>query len=194
MTRGRPKAKSLLGNTELDKAEEQFEKFDENVKSLTLDRMNEAPKPDIEPQTKIAQKDIDKQPRIYLKPIKQVADPKPFNEDYRGEWEFAKEVVNFIAENKEVIGETVTLWTKPFAGVPCQMWEVPTNKPVWGPRYLAERLKGCCYHRLIMDESQKSANAYGHDFGSMVVDTTIQRIDAYPVSERKSIFMGAGSF
>ena len=31
-------------------------------------------------------------------------------------------------------------------------------------------------------------------YGSMAVDTTIQRLDALPVSTNKSIFMGASSF
>ena len=66
----RPDAKSSLGNEELDKAEKQFETFDENIKSMTLDRMNTAPKLDQEAQTKISNRDIDKMKEIYLKPDK----------------------------------------------------------------------------------------------------------------------------
>jgi hypothetical protein len=31
-------------------------------------------------------------------------------------------------------------------------------------------------------------------YGTMAVDTTIQRLDARPVSSRKSLFMGSGTF
>jgi len=34
----------------------------------------------------------------------------------------------------------------------------------------------------------------GQFYGSMAVDTTIQRLDALPATKTKSIFMGAHSF
>ena len=109
--------------------------------------------------------------------------------------EFAKEYVYFEAENKEVIGETLQFWTKPFAGIPAEEWKVPVNKPVWGPRYVAERIKGCSYHRLTMDETQSTGtDGRGQYYGQMAVDSVIQRLDARPASTRKSIFMGAGGF
>ena len=37
--------------SELDKAQEQFDAFDKNIKDLTLDRMNAATKEEVEPQT-----------------------------------------------------------------------------------------------------------------------------------------------
>lgn len=56
----KPIAKNSLAAKELEKCEEQFKAFDENIQQLTLDRMNQAPKEDVEPQTKIAQRDLDK--------------------------------------------------------------------------------------------------------------------------------------
>lgn len=184
-----------LGNQELDKAEKQFEAYEQNIKDLTLDRMNQAPKLEVEPQTKIAQVDIAKFREIYLKPEKTIQSKEKFNEDYREQYNFAKEYVQFTAENKEIIGEMIELWTKPFAGVPCEFWKVPVNRPVWGPRYLAERIKGCQYHRLTMQERPVSGDSFGQYYGHMVADNIVQRLDAIPVSSRKSIFMGAsGNF
>lgn len=179
--------------TELAKAEKQFEAFDQNIKDLTMDRMNQAPKQETE--FEISQKDIQKSKDIYLKPKKSIGSREKFNESYRKEYEYAKEYVQFIAENKEIIGETIDIWTKPFAGMPAEEWDVPTNKPVWGPRYLAEQIKRKYYHRLVMQQNQIVAqDGMGSYYGSMAADTTIQRLDAHPVNTRKSIFMGSGAF
>lgn len=187
----KPKVNSSA-QKELDKAEKQFEAFDNQVKDLTLDRMNMAPKPEVEPQTKLSQKDIEKSKDIYLKPIKTIGCRDKFNEDYRKDYEFAKEYVHFIAENKEIIGESIDIWTRPFAGMPAEEWLVPTNKPVWGPRYLAEQIKSKYYHRLVMQQNTiTSSDGMGNYHGSIVADTTIQRLDARPVGTRKSVFTGA---
>jgi hypothetical protein len=191
---GRPKATSSLAEQELDKAQEQFQAFDENVKSLTMDRMNEAPKLETEQQTKISQKDMQKMNDIYLKPDKTISSREKFNEKFRDKWNFDKEYVQFIAEHKECIGDVIEIWTKPYAGVPAEFWKVPSNKPLWGPRYLAEQIKRKRYHRLVMEESISNADGMGKYYGTMTVDTTIQRLDAIPVNNRKSIFMGANNF
>lgn len=194
-TATKPRAKNSASEKELDKLQDQFEKFDNEVKEMTLDRMNQAPKQDVEPQTKLASKDIEKSKEIYLKPKRSIGSREKFNEDYRADYNYAKEYVQFIAENKEIIGESIELWTKPFAGLPAEEWLVPVNKPVWGPRYLAEQIKKCTYHRLVMQENRiTSGDGYGQYYGQMAADTTIQRLDAVPVSSRKSLFMGAGNF
>jgi hypothetical protein len=183
------------GQKELDKAAEQFEAYDENIKSLTQDRMNAAPKHEHEPQTKISQKEMDKAKDIYLKPEKTVSCRDKFNEDFREEYNHKREYVHFTAENREIIGEAIEMWTRPFGGMPAEFWRVPVNKPVWGPRYLAEQLKNCVYHRLKSEQNSiTSADGMGQWQGQIVVDTTIQRLDAIPVSSRKSIFMGASGF
>lgn len=181
-------------NKELEKAEKQFEQFDQQIKDLTMDRMNEAPKQDIEQQTKIAGKDLDKMKDIYLKPKRTVSSKEKFNEKYREKYEFAKQMVHFIAENKEIIGETIEMWTKPFAGMPAEFWEVPVNKPLWGPRYLAEQIKRKYYHRMRTEERQHSAEGGMSFYGNVIVDTTVPRLDAHPVSSKRSIFMGETSF
>lgn len=176
---------------EIDKLAKQFDKFDEEVKSLTMDRMNQAPVAEAEPQTKLSQKEIENSKRIYLKPERVIADGQKFNEKFREQWNFDKEYVQFIAEHKELIGETIEMWTHPYGGVGAEYWKVPTNRPVWGPRYLAEQIRSKSYSRLRMDENKITGAEGGMTYyGSMVVDTKIQRLNAEPVSNRKSIFMG----
>jgi hypothetical protein len=189
------KVKPKVAETEMNKLEKQFEAFDKNVQELTQDRMNAAPKADQEPQTKIAQSDLEKSKDIYLKPKKSIGCKEKFNEKYRDDYNFKKEYVHFTAENHEIIGENLDLWTRPFPGLPAEEWIVPVNTPVWGPRYLAEQIKGCTYHRLKMQQNVSTgADGTGQYYGSMAVDTTVQRLDALPVSKRKSVFMGANSF
>jgi hypothetical protein len=190
-TTPKPKINSE-GEKELTKVAEQFDAFDANVKQLTLDRMNAAPKQDIEPQTKISQNDISKSKDIYLKPERTIGCSDKFNEKFRDAYNFDKEYVQFIAEHKEIIGEGIEIWTKPYAGVPAQYWRVPVNKMVWGPRFLAEQIKRKSYSRLVMQQSTGTgSDGIGQYYGALAVDTKIQRLDALPVSTRKSIFMGA---
>lgn len=186
--------KKPKANAEMDKLEKHFDAYDQHIKDLTQDRMNEAPKLEAEQQTKISQKELEKSNELYLKPKRTISCADKFNEKYREDYNFKKEYVRFIAENKEIIGEAITLWTKPFAGVPAMEWDVPVNKPLWGPRYLAEQIKACSYHRLTMRDAPTSADGTGQFYGQLVVDNTIQRLDAIPVSDKKSIFMGAANF
>lgn len=193
----RPKTQSSLAEQEMDKVAAQFETFDQQVKDLTLDRMNMAPKQEVEPQTKLSQSQIEKSRDIYLKPDKTIGSREKFNEKFRDDYNFTKEYVKFIAENKEIIGEAIEIWTKPFPGMPAEFWKVPTNKPLWGPRYLAEQIKKASYHRLTMQEhitTGVDGQTGGRFYGQMAADSIIQRLDALPVSDRKSVFMGASGF
>jgi hypothetical protein len=190
----KPEVSSKYAQKELDKAEAQFEKFNDEVKSMTLDRMNAAPKEESEPQTKMSAKEAQKTDALWLKPVRAITSKEKFNETHRKTYEFAKEYVKFIAENKE-LGGMIEMWTKPFPGLDAEYWEVPCNRPVMGPRYLAEQIKKCAYHRLSMDETRVTGkDGYGSWTGAMVVDNTVQRLDAFPVSEKKSIFLGASGF
>lgn len=191
----KPKPQTSVAQKELDKAQEQFDAFDTNIKDMTMDRMNMAPKADVEPQTKLSQQDVAKSNDIYLKPVKTISSREKFNEKYREEYNFQKEYVQFIAENKEVIGEAIEPWTKKFPGLPAEQWRVPVNKPVWGPRYLAEQLAQCGYHVMSMQQTASAgSDGMGQYFGQMTVDKWVPRITATPVSNRRSIFMGANAF
>ncbi len=180
---------------EIIEAGKQFDAFDANVKELTMDRMNAVPREDVEPQTKISQVDREKMGDIYLKPFKTIGCREKFNEKFRKDYEFDKEYVQFEAENKEIIGEDIELWTRPYPGMSAEFWKVPVNKPIWGPRYLAEQIKRASYHRLVMKQNVVTGGDHaGQYFGSMAADTTVQRLDARPVTSRKSVFMGNHRF
>jgi len=190
------------GEMELEKAKAQFDEFDNQVKEMTLDRMNEAPKLEKEEQTKLSSQDLAKSKDIYLKPKRALGPGKneKFNETFRDEYNFQKEYVHIVAENNEIIGENIEMWTKPFPGINTEEWAIPVNKPVWVPRYVAEQIKRKSYHRLSMKQTQSQNNYAGSDetgnqyYGTMAVDNTIQRLDARPVTTRKSLFMGSGNF
>jgi hypothetical protein len=190
----RPKTSQSQVKTEMEKVEQQLDTFEQNVKDLTQDRMNEAPLKEEEPQTKISSKEAEKSKEIYLKPERRIAARQKFNEKWREQFNFAKEYVQFIAEHKEIIGEAIEIWTRPFGGMDAEYWRVPTNKPVWGPRYLAEQIRSCKYHRLTMQQNVTNSDGVGQFYGQLVADTTVARLTAEPVSSKKSIFMGAGNF
>lgn len=189
----KPKMQNSESAKELDKAEKQLEQFEKKCQELTLDRMNEAPKLEVEAQTKIASKDLDKMNDVYLKPSNFYACRAKFNERFREKYNYAKEYVQFIAEHNELKGDLIEMWTKPYAGVPAEFWKVPTNRPVWGPRYLAEQITKCRYHRLRTEDRPTQSEGGVTYYGSMVVDNTIQRLDARPTSSRRSVFMGASA-
>jgi len=182
---------------DLEKAADQFNKFDEEVKALTFDRMNEAPLRDVEPQSdilKVSQKEKDRRGSPYLKPIRTISSREKFNEAHREDYNYAKELVHFEAENLEIIGESIDVWSKPFPGMPAEEWMVPVNTPVWGPRYLAEQLTKCSYHKLKMHEKEiVGGDGHGTYTGKIVVDETTHRLNARPVLERRSVFMGASA-
>lgn len=186
-----------FGKRELDRAQEKFDKFDEDVKNLTLDRMNESPKEEREPQTQLTAQEFKKAPDIYLKP-KRSMPPSPhpktgkyevFNEKFRDAYNYDKEYVPFIAENIEVGGEAINLWTKPYPGVAAEEWVVPVNKPIYGPRYLAERIKKCCYHRMHMEDHSVSGSDYAGTYvGGIIVDGIKHRLDAHPAPKTQVSF------
>lgn len=193
MSTQRPKTGHSPSERELDKAEEQFKAFDDSVKEMTMDRLNAAPTQETEMQTKMSTREMQNSKDVYLKPNRIVSSRDKFNEKFREEYNYKKSYVQFIAENKELIGEAIEIWTRPFPGMPAEEWKVPTNKPVWGPRYLAEQIKRKFYHRLKMDEKSITAEDGGVQYyGRIASDMTIQRLDAHPVnSQRKSVFLGA---
>jgi len=179
----------------LDEAEKKFDKYNEELKSLSHDIVRSAPLKEEEAQTKLSSREVAKNNDLYLKPDKTMPDMQKFNEIFQKEWEFQSEYVNFIAEHKELIGETIEMWTHPFGGKGACFWKVPTNKPVWGPRYLAEQIKKRRYVRFKTDERRHtSSDGTGTFYGAMVAETVVQRMDANPVSSHKSVFMGSGGF
>lgn len=191
----KPSPKSSLAEKELDKAQAQFEHYEANIASLTLDKMNEAPLKESEPHNKLTQNQIADSNDIYIKPFKTIACRDKFNEDYRKDWDFAKEYVYITAQNNMILNEFLQFWTKPFAGIPYEEWKIPVNKPIWVRRHVAEQIKNCVHHELVMDESKKvESNEFGDFCGQMVAKKTVQRFDAFPATKKKSIFMGTSTF
>jgi hypothetical protein len=191
----KPDIKNSASAKEMDKVEKQLDAFNENVESLTLDNMNRAKKFEIEPQTKLSQQELFNTTDIFLKPFKTISSGDKFNEKYRDSWNFDKQTVYFIAENKEIIGEHIEMWTKPYAGVPAEFWKVPVNKPIHGPRYLAEQIKRCTYHTLVMKKGTSAGvDEFGEYQGVMAASNTVNRLDATPATKQRSIFMGSNNF
>lgn len=195
--RGRPPMeKPHTNNSEVKKEMDSIEKqLDSSVQSMKSFDRDSLPRQQTEMQTKLSQNEIAKMNGIVLKPKKSLNNNQVFNEKFRKEYEYSKEFVNFIAEHKELIGETIEIWTRPFGGIPAEFWEVPANKPVWGPRYLAEDIKKRSYVRYVQQDRVQNisgAEGVGQMYTGMVAETVVQRLDAHPVNERKSIFMGVG--
>lgn len=182
----KPKVNSE-GQKELDKAQENFDNFSEQVKSFNSFDPS-ASVEDKDEQTKISRKEAKQVDAPYLKPVRSVnrtnydKSKTYFDEKHRSlrdrDWEYVK----CIVENYEIIGEAVEVWTGKWGCDPTHYWRVPVNKPVWIPRHLAEQLAKCQYHRLVMDDSTIREQSYiGAITGGIVVDVVKQRIDARPV-------------
>jgi hypothetical protein len=177
----KPKLQGQFANKELEKADAQFQAFEKDVHNMTLDHLNKTPKLDTEPQYKLSNREIRNAEEIYLKPVRSINTKEPFNEIYREQWKKDWEYVLFIAENNEVKGETIETWTKRYAGDPAHFWKIPVGKPVRGPRMLADKLSRCCYHRLKSEDMVTDRTGMGTMYGAMVVDHTVNRLDARPV-------------
>jgi hypothetical protein len=185
----RPKLNSESAK-ELEKVQVQFDKFDDNVKSLTDVNLS-APIADFEPQTKMSTREATRHEAEYIKPARTIGSKEPFNEKFRAESEQAKKYVRCIAENREIIGERCEFWTKPFPGYPAEFWQLPVNKPICVPGYVAKRLSECSYSRMTMDDSKTvSSDGMGTYYGTMVVKDRIQRLDARSVGNS---FVAMGS-
>jgi len=48
--------------------------------------------------------------------------------------------VKCIPVHNELKGDRIEMWTHPFGGKGAEFWEIPTDKPVMVPRYVAEQL------------------------------------------------------
>ena len=198
----KPTPKSMEGAKSLDKIERNLDKQNEQLKEIAAESISLEPTLNHEPSHQKSQKELQASKDIYLTPKRTIfavdrntGKAQKFNEDFRKDYEFDKEFVHFIAEHKEMQGESIETWTRPYGGMPAEYWIVPTDKPVWGPRYLAEQIKRKFYNRLVMKEKViTEENSYGQMTGALSVKTEVPRLNAYPVTSRKSIFMGSTGF
>ena len=201
LTKEKPQNVSPTMAKEVEKLDQQFNGIEQNLKGLTLDKMNTAPIADTD--YKMSQKEVGNATDIYLKPVRSIGpgvNPKTgvgekFNEKFRQQYEYQKEYVNFIAYNNMISGEDIEVWTKPFPGVNCDFWKVPCNRPVWGPRFLAEQLTRARHHNLTMkDDVITGSDGVGTYHGTIIAKETVQRLDAKPVPKTKNLFMGDSEF
>jgi len=141
----------------------------------------------VEPQTKISNREANRATAIEIKPVRTMRRPVGgkdgakvyFDRQKHGEqYDKDHQIVTCIVENHEIIGEEVELWTAKWGCDPAEFWRVPVNKPVRMPRYLAEQLANCSYHRLKMEDGADKVNYVGK---GPVVDQVVRRIDARPV-------------
>lgn len=183
------------GQKELRRLDDEFDQKSKNLQELANRDINEGKVEEGEQQTQLSQKEKQKMKEVYLKPLRQIASKEKFNEKFRKEYEFQSEYVYFTAENKEVIGESIQLWTKKFPGMPAQYWEVPVNKPIWGPRFLAEQLADCKYTVFTMDQKTITGeDGMGEYYGGIKVEKRVPRLAAYPETKKSSIFTGKSTF
>ena len=176
----KPKVTSK-GEQELKKAEAQLEKFQDQVKSLSVDTVSKAPAQETEPQTKLSKKEIDKLDAPYIKPTRAIFSTEKFNEAYRKERDEGWKYVKCIVENNEIHGEKVEKWTKRWPGEPAHFWQIPVNKPIYLPKFVAEELQGCSYHRFVMQSRNPDQVREGEPMEDMVAKETRHRIDCRSV-------------
>lgn len=197
--RGRPKKEQpvLTGDaaTEMQKLENQLEEQKQHLKELAERPVNERkPVEETEPQTKLSQQQLRNSKDVWLKPEKSLNINVPFNEKFRDAYNYDKEYVRFIAEHKEIIGESIEIWTKKYPGVPAEFWVVPVNKPVWGPRYLAEQISKQSYTIYSMDDTQETTrDGLGTYYGHMVASKQVPRLTAEPVREISTVSFARSS-
>jgi hypothetical protein len=182
----------MAKNKQLESIERQINQQEDQIKSLTLDETNKSPVLEQESSMQLSQKELAKKPDVYIKPTRTLAPGRKekFLDAWKSEYESRKQYVEYTVENNEVIGEDVTLWSKPYPGLPMEEWVLPTNKPIWIPKYVAEQVQNCRYHKFIMDKTPVNTTGEATYYGAMQVKNTVNRLDAKVVDKRPRVFMG----
>lgn len=181
------------GERELNKVEDQINRFSDSVSSAREDRGFLSTK-ETEPQTKLSQSEINGTNTIYLKPKRTFPSREKFNDKYREEYNRQREYVEFIAENNEVKGESIDFCIKKFPGMPVEEWVVPVNKPVSAPLYVKERIQECGYTVFTTTDRQVGSEGGVMYFGQMVAEERKSRLTAREVSRNPKIFMSSRAF
>jgi hypothetical protein len=170
------------GQTQLDQAVAQVDAFNDELKTLANNAPNSAPLQETEQQTKISSREAIKYDAPYIKPERSIQCKEKPNEKYQKQHDYMWEYVKIIAENNEIIGEAIEMWTKQFAGDPAHFWKIPVNKPIYVPRLVAEQLTRCCYTRYAMEDKQNSmgSDGMGTYYSGMIAKNTVRRLNALP--------------
>lgn len=179
------------GQKELAKIEKSFDSLGESIRDINPLECK-APEPEFDPLTKLSKKQMEMATAPYIKPLRSQARPVNekqgmkvhFNEKHRPLYEKDWEWLKVTVDNYEMIGSDVEMWTAEWGCDPAYFWVIPTNKPVYLPRFVARRLKKCRYHEMHMEgDPQQGAKPSGGDqfsksYGVMEVRKTKQRLDA----------------
>lgn len=185
----KPVLNSGFANKELDKTETYFDKVQDQLSDLTVDEMAKAPVEDLEPQTKLSKKELNKYDAPVISHCKCFIQPIPKNGYDKEKFDkliaHDEELVKVICENNEIIGEAIELWTGNYPGQICGFYKVPVNIPVWIPRKVAKRIRACRYHRIKMAQrplhslqnEMDSGSVFSQPIESPTVTETKQRLD-----------------
>lgn len=114
----------------------------EDLNSLTVDKINETAvsEPEVEIQLTMKQKAASEhckyiEPKRSMKALGKL--PEKLKAQHSKDWEYVKG----IYENYIVSGESVSFWLCLYPGDPDCLWEIPANTPVYVPRMVAKHLE-----------------------------------------------------
>lgn len=185
----RPRVNSE-GQRELDKVEDQIGALQQEIQSFNpLDELAPLPE-ETEPQVPMSKKEMKKDDAPYIRPKKTLAatntpkSPTVWNKRWQKMHDRDWEYVKITAENHELIGGSIEMWTREYGCDPAHFWDIPVNRPIWVPRLVARKIARCTYHRLTMDNSIVThGDQVGQVVGGLVVDHTKHRLNAIPCGE-----------
>lgn len=161
----------------------QADAFQEQVKDLAHESVKAAPAEEVDQQTKMSKREMQKYDAPYIKWERSIACKEAPNPKFQQERDYMWEYVRIVAENHEIIGESIEMWTKQYPGDAYHFWRIPVNKPVWVPRLVAERLSKCSYVRYVMEDASQTttgSDGYGTYYTGIKAKHVKQRLNAIP--------------
>jgi hypothetical protein len=188
----KPRVNSESQN-QLNKADEEFKEFSKQVEAFNPIEVK-APLEEREQQTKLSTREMKNTDAPYIKPMRNVARvntkerPTFWDEKHRPAHDRDWEYVKITAENNELIGSMIEMWTAEYGCDPAHFWQIPVNRPIYVPRLVAKKIAGCKYHRMSMETADLN-NTKLHEgenmqfVGGMVATHTKHRLNAYPVGD-----------
>jgi hypothetical protein len=188
----RPRVNSE-GQKKLEEVQAQLDHVVENARAVdSVEQREFLPRREREEQTKLSSAEQRKN-IIVLKPIKTLfAVGQKFDENFREDYNYDKQYVDFIYEHNEEKGSTLEIWTRPYPGVPAEFWLVPANKPVSGPRYLKNQIDNMTYiTRKYVEQKSVGSDYAGQYVGALEVQNVEERASTKEVSKKVKIFMGS---
>lgn len=191
MSERRPRV-DTQGQAQLTAVEENLNATIAQAKEVNpIEARHFAPKLEREEQTKLSSQELRKNIMV-LKPVKVLfAVGQKFDEKFRDSYNYDKEYVDFVYEHQEEKGAPLEMWTKPYPGVPAEMWIIPANKSVSAPRYVQKQIDQMNYiTRKYVDKAQVGSDFAGSYHGALEVENVVDRATTREVSKKVNVFMG----